>query len=54
MGIGDMCGTVTGSLMILGYLFKPERGQDNPTREISGEFLKEFKARNRLYLLGKR
>ena len=45
MGIGDKCGTVTGSLMVLGHLFKPESGPENPTRQISGEFLKEFKSR---------
>jgi len=45
MGIGDTCGTVSGSLMVLGYLFRPETGPDTPAREIAGEFIKEFKAR---------
>ncbi len=45
MGIGDKCGAVTGSLMILGYLFKPTTGAGNPTRQISGEFLKAFETR---------
>ena len=45
MGIGDKCGTVTGSLMVLGYLFRPPTGRDTPAREISVEFLKAFEAR---------
>ncbi len=45
MGIGDKCGTVTGSLMVLGYLFKPATGINNPTRQISGEFLEAFRSR---------
>ena len=45
MGIEDKCGAVTGSLMILGYLFRPPTGRDAPAREISVEFLKNFKTR---------
>jgi C_GCAxxG_C_C family probable redox protein len=45
MGIGDKCGTVTGSLMVIGYLFKNTTGESSPVKKISGEFLKAFNAR---------
>lgn|GEM_PF-2053840 len=45
MGIGDTCGAVSGSLMVLGYLFRPSTGRDSPARQISVEFLKSFEAR---------
>jgi len=45
MGIGDTCGAVTGSMMVLGYLFRPPAGRDSPARKISVEFLETIKKR---------
>ena len=45
MGIGETCGAVTGSMMVLGYLFRPPAGRDSPARKISVEFLETIKKR---------
>ncbi len=45
MGIGDKCGTVTGSLMVLGYLFKGSNGDSASAKKASSAFIKAYESR---------
>ncbi len=48
MGTGGLCGAVTGSFMVLGYLSgdgADERGARYRTYDLVGEFSRQFEAR---------
>lgn len=45
MGIGDVCGAITGSLAVLGIVFVEDRAHESgKIKEISAEFFNRFQA----------